>query len=312
MTGIAEPAETRLARAVSTLARGAGDTEFGERLRARALAGGEDARVLAVLGRRGAGKSSLLNALCDQTVAAVGHVHDTTERAQGHRVAGLPSVVWVDAPGLRGAAGRDAGAMLEAWSPVATLVVLAAAEAATSDADLLRVASFLRRRPRGARGCVVAVTKVDELDPADIATPPFRHPKKSLHIAQACAFAKRGLARQGVHPVEVVPVCALQVVEEGAVVHDARWNLDALRRALSAMVSAVPDALASASYRRDARALLGAFVRVFEAQRRALSAEERDAVTAIVGVEVAAPGALSRAVLGDEAAWLRRAMRALG
>ncbi|MFO0629104.1 MAG: GTPase, partial [Polyangiales bacterium] len=96
--------------ALATLEAAWGPRPALARLRARLTSPG--AVPLAVLGRRGAGKSSVLNALCGAARAAVGDVRDTTHEARAWTVPRLPGVLWIDGPGLRGAEGHAVEAML--------------------------------------------------------------------------------------------------------------------------------------------------------------------------------------------------------
>lgn len=278
------------------------------RLRSRAESPG--AVPLAVMGRRGAGKSSLLNALCGDARAEVGHVKDTTRTATAWAVPRLPEALWIDAPGLRGGEGHAVESALAPWDPGATLLVVGATEVETGADDLARVAGFVRARPRGCGGVVVAVNRVDELDPVDVTDPPFRHPRKSLHIAEACARARRSLARVGVDAWEVVPVSALMVWSGATLTHDGRWNLDALAAALRGCLAGAPRGHAARGARRDLLALLEGLARD-PAPRAAEDPEAvRAAVEVLLGSAVPAPGWAARRVFGAAGAWRRAALRA--
>lgn len=270
--------------------------------RLRARAEGPGAVPLAVMGRRGAGKSSLLNALLGAERAEVGHVRDTTRSATAWAVPSLPEALWIDAPGLRGADGHAVESALAPWDPGATLLVVGATEVETGADDLARVARFVHARPRGCGAVVVAVNRVDELDPVDVAEPPFRHARKSLHIAEACARARRSLARVGIDAWEVVPVSALMVWAGGALAHDGRWNLDALVAAVRSCLAAVPEGHAARGWSRDLTALLAG-------ELAGGDAAVRGAVEALMGRAVPEPGWAARRLWGGEGAWRRAARR---
>jgi hypothetical protein len=157
---------------------------------------------------------------------------------------------------------------------------------------------------------VVAVNRVDELDPVDVTDPPFRHPRKSLHIAEACARARRSLARVGVDAWEVVPVSALMVWSEGALAHDGRWNLDALVAALRACVAAVPSGHAAQGRSGDLAALLEELGRDPASLAAGDGAVVRGAVEVLLGCAVPSPGWAATRLWGREGAWLRAARRA--
>lgn len=221
---------------------------LARRVRARVDADG--ASAMAVVGRRGAGKTSLLEALSNERAPR------PVDRVTPWRVAATPELLWLDAPGFRGREPWDPVAeALAAWSPAATLFVVPATEvdALGDDAAVLR--GYLDRFDDARRGCLVAVNKVDELEPVDDHAPPFAHPRKGFHIAEASARARWNLARRGVDALDAVPVSALMVRRGASVLHDGRWNLAALTEAARAHARSIPRAWGVAALARDVRAL---------------------------------------------------------
>ena len=240
----------RFLAAASHAAARVGVAPIAARIRARVDARGGPA--VAVIGRRGAGKSSVLNALDDTLRATVGHVRDETAAVSAHPLAFGGGFVCLDAPGLRGARGgwSEVRRALVDWSPALTLFVVGATEVDTSADDVALLADLLGALPRQRRGCVAVVNRVDEVDPVDDSAPPFRHPRKGFHIAEACARARRALARGGVEALDVIAMSALVVRRGGVIEYDGRWNVDALRAALVAQLASTPrvwglDALAT-------------------------------------------------------------------
>lgn len=279
-------------------------SELG-RARARVRAGG--AAALAVLGRRGVGKSSLLNALAHREVAAVGHVVDTTRVASAHEIDGVRGLLWVDAPGLRGALEAvSPEEALAPWDPFATLVVVGATEVETGGDDVRRAADFLRARPKPLRRCVIVVNRVDELDPVDDFAPPFRSPRKGIHIAEACARARRSLAREGVDAVEVVPVSSVVVRDGDAVRFDGRWNLDALRAALRSLVDADAAAQGARALGRELSSVALHYARSLRGSTAPPTGPERARMRALLGAEPS-PGPIARRIFGERGAWAREA-----
>ena len=205
------------------------------RVRADTLRGvfdiGVTARV-AVVGRRGAGKSTLLNALAGSVVARVGDVADATMSA---RVMPLPvGMLWLDTPGLRagGRVGRlDAvRAAVTAFAPTVVLLACASTEVdAGIDEDLDDFGAVLGALDAGVARIAV-VTRVDELAPPDVLTPPFDDEEKRANIERAVATLRRHATRRGMAPRVTLPVCAFVAWEGGRAIDDARWNLDALVR----------------------------------------------------------------------------------
>lgn len=296
--------------AVGAMERAATDEALralARRVRARIES---DASVaVAVIGRRGAGKTSLVDALVRATSAASG----ATVRA---RSAPSLGVILLDAPGFRGreAAWPEIASELRAWTPAATLFVCSATEVDALGDDLVLLSDFLRAQP-APRRCVVAVNKVDELDPVDVHLPPFLHPRKGFHIAEACARARMNLSRRGVTCIDVVPVSALVVRDGGRVLHDGRWNVDRVGDALRS-VAAECGALGRLALRADVRALARSWANYASTR---LSGAEREAgitvLSRLVGRDARDPG-WSRPVLaalrGDALHRLARSSPDLG
>jgi predicted GTPase len=194
---------------------------------------------VAAIGRRGAGKSSLLNALAGAPLARVGDVTDTTHTHAVRRVVTEAGPIeWLDTPGLR--AGARAGrldavaAAAGAFEPTALLVLCAATEVdAGIDDDLDDVAAIVTRLARRP-ALIAASTRVDELAPPDVLAPPFDDDEKRANIARSVSTLHGHLVRRGLAPRLALPVCALTTWRGDALVDDARWNLAPLARALAA------------------------------------------------------------------------------
>jgi predicted GTPase len=203
----------------------------------RAIAAQGMAPRVAVVGRRGSGKSALMNALADAPLARTGDVADTTIAARVWAFGGPRGrFVWLDAPGFRagGREGRldDVAAAVRAFAPTVLVLCVAATEVdAAIDGDLDDLAVVMRETeaPR-----VALASRVDELEPPDVVSAPFDDPEKQRHIAAAVATLRRHLAGRGRAEAEVLPVCGLAAWRDGALTHDARWNLDAVAGALRA------------------------------------------------------------------------------
>ncbi len=202
------------------------------------FARGPAARVAAV-GRRGAGKSSLLNALAGAPLAGVGDVADATLAPRVARVeTAQGALLWLDTPGLR-AGGREGrldavSTAARAFEPTALLVLCASTEVdAGIDEDLDDVAAITRALARPAP-IIAASTRVDELAPPDVAEPPFDDAEKRANVARSVSTLHRHMLRRGLAPRVALPVCAFVSWREGALVGDARWNLAPLARALDA------------------------------------------------------------------------------
>jgi len=211
---------------------------------------------LMVVGRRGAGKSSLVNAVVGEQLAAVGSVLAQTGelRWYAHATArgelrlldtrGLgdssrPEAANVPAgmprPATGGAAARGAlaeiAAALDREAPDSVLFLCKAKEVDSrigEDLDnLVEIRRLVRRRHGYELPVVAVVTQVDELDPKRV-EPPYDDPVKQRNIAVAVAAVEAALAQRGIALAHVVPVSAYVEVRDGVRVYDNYWNIDRL------------------------------------------------------------------------------------
>ncbi|MBL8602438.1 MAG: 50S ribosome-binding GTPase [Myxococcales bacterium] len=194
---------------------------------------------VAALGRRGAGKSALGNALLGVNQLAVGAVEDTTREAALHTLTVQGRALdWVDTPGLRAGDAptrREAvrGCLL-ATRPDAVLLCFRASEVGAGlDEDVATMRAVLQgveRLAGGAPRCLAVVTRVDELAPRRVKAPPYDQVEaKRAAIEAAVGAVRRGLAAQGLSVDDVVPVGAYQRFDaDGAREVDWRWNLETL------------------------------------------------------------------------------------
>jgi predicted GTPase len=197
---------------------------------------------LAIVGRRGAGKSSLVNAIVGEPVAAVGSVLAQTATLSWYAYAtGRGELRILDTRGL-GESGRseaanfrsaleDIEAALASEAPDCLLFLCKAKEVDArigEDVDnVLHIRRFVKRRHGGELPVIAAVTQVDELDPKRV-EPPYADPVKQRNIATAVAAVEAALAQHGVELARVLPVSAYAEYRDGRRVYDNYWNIDRL------------------------------------------------------------------------------------
>lgn len=193
---------------------------------------------IAVVGRRGSGKSSLVNALMGHEVAAVGAVEDTTRAPQWiDLTVNGRTLRWLDTPGLRaGAEPARRAEVMAALRVEAPDVLLFTVKATQVDAgidddlaDLRALVDGLATGGAKSPPVIAVVTKVDELPPLGVKAPPYdRDAAKRENVAKAVETLRGHLTRHKFENRPVVPVGTWQRFRDRERVTDWRWNLETL------------------------------------------------------------------------------------
>lgn len=198
---------------------------------------------IALVGRRGSGKSSLVNAIFGEARAETGAVLATTPAGNWYHYEGpLGALEVLDTRGI-GEGERPAGATEEDVvtenmkaiadrCPDAVLFLVKASDVDVWINEDLAALTALRqaiKRQHGWEPPVIGVlTQVDLLEPPDVAQPPYADPEKQANIATARQRLTEKLVSVLEKPAEVFATSAYMRFREGQPPVDRRWQVDTL------------------------------------------------------------------------------------
>ncbi|PSL40852.1 putative GTPase [Salsuginibacillus halophilus] len=209
---------------------------------------------VAIVGRRGAGKSSLINAIFGEERAEVGDVKATTGAGVWHAYESEAGALEIlDTRGLGEGEAPDekyqyatsleeVQAAIDVQCPDAILFLSKAKEVGSrldeDAAQLAELKEHIYKVHQYDAPVVGVVTQVDELSPRSSDRPPFDHPEKQKNIMDAKAVLQEKLTETTSAPVKVIPVAAYFEVEGGEITYDLRWHVDTL---VDYLIDQLPD-----------------------------------------------------------------------
>ena len=197
---------------------------------------------LMILGRRGAGKSSLVNAIFGERVAAVGSVLSETGRPTWYSYRGPRGEMKIlDTRGLGDRTRPEAANFQDALDEIRAVLVeehpdaiLFLCKAKDVDSHIVQdmanveaVRAFISEKHRYEAPVVAVVTQVDELDPKRV-EPPYENEAKRHNIDTAVRTIQEALTERGIALARVIPVSTYAEYEGERRVYDNYWNVEEL------------------------------------------------------------------------------------
>lgn len=207
------------------------------------------ARVL-IIGRRGAGKSSIVNALVGKKVAEVGSVVSETGKASWHTVSnGNGEVEIIDTRGIGDATRPDSSEFENSLEELKAAIeekcpdiIIFACKAKEVDAHLSedinaieKIRDLASKRHAVEIPVMSCVTQVDELDPRKVNLSiddrsSEKYLKKEQNVEKACDVINKQFGDKGVSLIEVIPISAYAEYDEEDNVEDSEfWNIEYLK-----------------------------------------------------------------------------------
>ena len=195
---------------------------------------------LMILGRRGAGKSSLVNAICGDRVAETGAVLSktgspawyTARTSKGELrildTRGLGDVTQPESANFQDCLD-EIKAAIESEMPDAMLFLCKAKEVDSrigeDVANVREIQAFIKSKHSYDAPVAGIVTQVDELDPKRV-EPPYDDDEKKQNIRAAVRAVENVFRNNEIDMMRVIPASAYAEYKGGERVFDNYWNID--------------------------------------------------------------------------------------
>ncbi|MGE7603001.1 GTPase family protein [Peribacillus sp. NPDC097675] len=202
---------------------------------------------IALVGRRGSGKSSLINSMFGEKRQYVSSVKSGTGKGKWlwYPSDAEPKIRLLDSRGL-----GESEAPTEEFEedtpldelinavtgeqPDVFLFLIKAKETDSRIEEDLKELNKLRKIVKNKHHydvpVICVVTQVDELDPPHYKQVPFdAHPKKKQHIDEAVSLMEKRFKESDIPLLNIIPICSyIDFDENGDIDYDMRWNIDEL------------------------------------------------------------------------------------
>lgn len=199
---------------------------------------------IAIVGRRGAGKSSLINAIFGEKRAEIGDYKSQTGAGKWYQYENARGAI--DILDTRGLGETDqptekaltktpldeVSQAIQSKCPDVILFLCKAKEVGSrlneDIAQLQAIRTVIKKTHQYEVPVIGVVTQVDELAPLSVSEPPFDNPQKRENIKATVDILQEKLQAEIATPIKVIPISAYMEFENEALVYDKRWQVDVL------------------------------------------------------------------------------------